>query len=105
MVESGSRSIAELGELAAKKNGVWLEVKSFSDFQMDAMSGHFGGEIRLALLHEGEKITPVTGGSINGSILAVQKDIYLSKERIKSRGYEGPEAVLLTDISVAGSEE
>lgn len=86
------------------KKGPVLWAVTFSDFQMDAMSGHFGGEIRLAYLIEADgTVTPVTGGSINGSILEAQKDMVFSKERYLTAEYDGPYAVRLKHISVAGA--
>ncbi|MCD7737645.1 MAG: metallopeptidase TldD-related protein, partial [Lachnospiraceae bacterium] len=79
-----------------------LHVVNFSDFQMDFMSGHFGGEIRLAYLNDGEKITPVTGGSINGSIFDAQKNFTFSKETQDTSKFSGPKAVLLKNVNVAG---
>ena len=76
---------------------------TFSDFQMDAMSGHFGGEIRLAYLIDGDTITPVTGGSVNASILEAQKNLTFSTERYTSASYEGPYAMRLTGVSIAGA--
>lgn len=84
------------------KSGKYLHVLSFSDFQMDAMSGHFGGEIRLALLCDGETVTPVTGGSVNGSILQAQKEMRFSAETCRCPNYEGPLAVRIENVSVAG---
>lgn len=78
---------------------------AFSDFQMDSFSGHFGGEIRLAYLIEDGKITPVTGGSINGSLIEAQQNMRFSKERFVSAHYEGPYAVEFGNISVAGTAE
>lgn len=77
---------------------------SFSDFQMDAFSGHFGGEIRLAYLIEDGKAIPVTGGSLNGNLLEAQKHVRFSKERFACADYEGPYAMLLPDVPVAGSD-
>ena len=82
-----------------------LHVVSFSDFQMDALSGHFGGEIRLGFLHENGKVTPVTGGSVNGSILDAQSRMTFSKERFRIKNYDGPLAVRLEGVNVAGSSE
>ncbi|MCD8396333.1 MAG: metallopeptidase TldD-related protein [Lachnospiraceae bacterium] len=79
-----------------------LYVVNFSDFQMDEWSGHFGGEIRLAYLNDGETITPVTGGSINGSIFEAQKSFVFSKETQDISKFCGPKAVLLKNVSVAG---
>ena len=77
---------------------------TFSDFQMDPFSGHFGGEIRLAYLIDGESCIPVTGGSVNGSLLETQKDIVFSTDRFTSDRYSGPYAMLLKGIPVAGTD-
>ncbi len=84
------------------KKSPCLWVVAFSDFQMDDFSGHFGGEIRLAYLIEEGKITPVTGGSVNGSLLESQGNMTFSTERYQTSRYEGPYAVRFADISVAG---
>lgn len=87
------------------RNEPYLEVVNFSDFQMDSFSGHFGGEIRLAFLYDGQKRIPVTGGSINGSILEAQKSLVFSKETQVDKDFEGPAAVCLARVNVAGSTE
>lgn len=79
-----------------------LWVVAFSDFQMDDFSGHFGGEIRLAYLIEGGKVTPVTGGSVNGSLLDAQGNMTFAAERYWTARYDGPYAVRFANISVAG---
>lgn len=83
----------------------YLEVLNFSDFQMDSFDGHFGGEIRLAFLYDGEKKIPVTGGSINGNILEAQKKLVFSSEMQVEKNFEGPLAVCLENINVAGNQE
>lgn len=93
---SGSISFDEM------KTGKYLYVLNFSDFQMDDLSGHFAGEIRLALLCDGETVTPVTGGSINGNLLEAQKNLIFSKEMQKEIDFEGPFAIRLENVSVAG---
>ena len=75
---------------------------TFSDFQMNAMSGHFGGEIRLAYLIDGDTVTPVTGGSVNGSLLEAQKDLVFSTDRYVTASYDGPYAMRIPDVSIAG---
>ena len=88
------------------KKGPCLWAVTFSDFQMDAMSGHFGGEIRLAYLIEADgTATPVTGGSVNGSILEAQKDLAFSAERYLTAKYDGPYAMRMKSISIAGAGE
>ena len=62
-------------------------------------------EIRLGYLIENGRVTPVTGGSINGSILEAQRDLAFSKERYTSQRYDGPYAILLKNIAVAGTDE
>ncbi len=96
-VENGSKSMEEL------KSTPYLHVVTFSDFQMNAFSGNFGGEIRLAYLYDGEKVTPVTGGSINGNFLELQSNIVFSKELYKDSRYEGPLAVRFCNVPVAGA--
>ena len=80
----------------------YLEVVNFSDFQMSAETGNFGGEIRLAFLYDGEKVTPITGGSINGNILEAQKHLVFSKEMQTEKDFEGPKAVCVGKVNVAG---
>ena len=87
------------------RQGTYLEVVNFSDFQMDSFSGHFGGEIRLAYLCDGEKRIPVTGGSINGNILEAQKSLVFSSQIQREEKFEGPLAVCMEKIQVAGSTD
>ncbi len=96
-VDNGTVPLSEL------EREPYLYVVSFSDFQMDAFSGHFGGEIRLAYLFDGQTVTPVTGGSINGSLLERQGDLLFSTERYRDRTYDGPFAVCIRDVNVAGA--
>ena len=95
-IKPGSVSVEDM----KKKPYLW--VVNFSDFQMDDFTGHFGGEIRLAFLFDGEKVTPVTGGSINGSILDSQTKMYFSKEIQRDANFEGPYAMCFEDVPVAG---
>ncbi|MCH5184139.1 MAG: hypothetical protein J1E00_08190 [Oscillospiraceae bacterium] len=89
----------------ALKKAPCLWAVTFSDFQMDSFSGHFGGEIRLAyLIGEDGSVTPVTGGSVNGSLFEAQKDLQFSSERYETATYEGPYAVRMSGVSVSGSE-
>lgn len=96
-VEAGKTSLEEM------KKTPYLHIVNFSDFQMDVFSGYFGGEIRLAYWFDGEKVIPVTGGSINGSILDVQKNLTFSKEMQVEKDFTGPFAVAIEGISVAGN--
>lgn len=88
--------------LEQMKSGRVLHVVSFSDFNMNSMSGHFAGEIRLAYLYDNGKVSLVTGGSINGSLIEAQGSMVFSKERYESSLYSGPYAVLIKEIPVSG---
>lgn len=96
-VENGTVSLEEM------KRKPYLQIESFSDFDANPMNGFFGGEIRLAYLYDGEKVTPVTGGSISGNLSAAQKNLIFSRERYENRTYAGPAAVRITGVSVAGA--
>ncbi len=98
-VESGSMSFDEM------KKHKGLYVVNFSDFQVDPVVGCFRGEIRLAYYNDGEKIVPVTGGSVNGAMAEVQKDFRFSVERQENTDISGPKAILLKNVSIAGCEE
>ena len=75
---------------------------SFSDFQMDAFTGHFGGEIRLAYLYTEEGVEILTGGSVNGSLPEKQGKLIFSTERYDTLAYTGPFAVKIEGVEVAG---
>lgn len=79
VVSGGSKTLEEL------KKGAYLELKSFSDFQVDSLTGDFAGEIRLGWYSDGNRIIPVTGGSISGNINEVHGEMYLSKEIQKNK--------------------
>lgn len=87
------------------KEGPCLWAVTFSGFEMDAMSGHFGGEIRLAYLIEGDRVTPVTGGSINGSLLEAQGELEFSSDRYEAANYSGPYGLRIGGVNVAGTDD
>ena len=97
-VEPGTKSISEM------KKEPYLELLSFSDFQMDDTTGDFAGEIRLARYFDGTSCIPVTGGSLSGNIHQVQENMYLSKETAQENNFLGPKTIQLFDASVAGVE-
>jgi len=96
-LDNGSLPMAELTA------GKCLHVVAFSDFLTDEMTGHFGGEIRLAYLYENGKVTKITGGSVNGSLLDASGELVFSKERYSDATYSGPRAVRIPGVSVAGA--
>ena len=62
VIGSGTRTIEEI------KKEPYIECLKFSGFQMDNDSGFCGGEVRLGLYFDGEKIIPVSGFSISGDM-------------------------------------
>ena len=97
-VESGSKSIEEM------KKDPYLEIAQFSSFQVDTVTGDFGGEFRLAYYYDGSSVTPVTAGSVTINMNDVLDHIYLSKESKQYNDCIIPVAIELFDIEVAGQE-
>ena len=94
-VHSGN---SEYGDMI---KGECLEVISFSDFQMDGITGDFGGEIRLAIYHKDSKASPVTGGSITGNIAEVHGNIELSKQTEITGNYQHPKAIKIKGVNIS----
>jgi len=94
-VEGGSQTLSQL------KSEPYLEIFYFSDFQMDEITGDFGGEIRLGVYFDGEKEIPVCGGSVNGNIKDVQAGMQLSREMQTMDNYRCPQAVKLYGVSIS----
>lgn len=97
-VLGGKHTVAQLREEPH------IEVAIFSDFSMNAMTGDFGGEIRLAWYFDGERTVPVTGGAITGNLYELHQELYLSKELQRINSFEGPKAVKLLKVNVNGAE-
>lgn len=93
---AGSKSVE------AMKENPYLELLDFSNFQMDPITGNFGGEIRLGRYYDGEKVISVTGGSISGNILKIHHNMFLSEELQKDNNFIGPNNIELKDISISG---
>lgn len=92
----GSKSLDDM-----KKENC-LHLTTFSGFQLANLSGDFAGEIRLGFLCKDGNVTPITGGSISFNIKNIQENMILSKDVLKDDWYEGPLAVQIFDINVAG---
>ena len=94
-----SGGLCDAGEL---RTGDFLEAVEFSDFQVDPLSGNLGGEIRLAYWHHDGIVTPVTGGSISGSMLSLAPAMKMSKELRQYNNMELPAVIRLEQVSVTG---
>ena len=86
------------------RRGPYLEVVEFSDFQVDSLTGDIFGEIRLAYWHDGDKLTPVSGGSLSGSMSDFVKEMYLSEETMQVNNWSIPALTLLKNVTVTGIE-
>ncbi len=96
VLSPGSRTISEL------KQEPYFEVAAFSDFNVDPVTGDFGGEVRLAWYYDGERTIPLTGGAVTGNINELHRELYLSEELQKDNYYEGPAAVKIMNMNVSG---
>ena len=97
-VSGGTKTEEEL------RRGSYLEAVEFSDFQVDAMTGDIFGEIRLGYWHDGDTVTPVSGGSVSGSMLDFVKDFSMSVEQAQYDSMRIPALTLLKNVTVTGAE-
>ncbi|MCR5342509.1 MAG: TldD/PmbA family protein [Butyrivibrio sp.] len=97
-VTGGSKTSEEI------RDGKYLEVVEFSDFEVDPISGDIAGEIRLGYYHDGDKVTPVSGGSISGCMTDFVKEMYMSKEKRQYDNFYIPALTRLENVSVTGVE-
>lgn len=96
-VSGGRKSADEL------RTGKFLEIVEFSDFQVDSMTGDIFGEIRLAYYHDGEgNVTPVSGGSVSGSMLDNIAHLQMSGETRRYANAEIPSVTRLENVIIAG---
>ncbi|WP_028974039.1 metallopeptidase TldD-related protein [Spirochaeta cellobiosiphila] len=84
------------------KGKPYLEIVHFSNFDVNMISGSFGGEIRLGYYYDGNRRIPISGGSISGNIREAQKSYQFSVTMMTLENYEGPAYILLNKISIAG---
>lgn len=97
-VSGGTESAADL------RAGDFLEVVEFSDFQVDEITGDIAGEIRLAYLHRDGKVTPVSGGSVSGSMAELAKTMRFSKESRQYNCHLIPAVTRLQGVTVTGAK-
>ena len=96
--EGGSSTEAEI------RSGKYLEPVEFSDFSVDHITGDIAGEIRLAYLHDGDKVTVVSGGSVSGNLNELMKNAKLSKELKQYNNIVVPAVVKLENVTISGAE-
>ncbi len=94
--EGGSKSRDEI------MSGAFLEAVEFSDFQVDPITGDVFGEIRLGYMHDGKGgVTPVTGGSVSGSMNDFLKNMTMSVETISDDDMVFPRYTRFEGVTVA----
>ena len=96
LLEVSSGSLEE-GQLQEKP---YLECISFSGIQVDPFNDYIGGEVRLAVLHNGKEATPVTGISISGSLKETLNHIVFSSSMKKISYYYGPTCALIEGMKI-----
>lgn len=96
IIAPGSKTIEEM------KEEPYVELVTFSDFQMDSITGDFGGEIRLGWYFDGKTTTKITGGSLSGNIANIHGNFHLSKETQMEDNFCGPQAIEMYDVTIAG---
>lgn len=95
-VSGGSKTAAEI------RQGDFLEIVEFSDFQVNPMTGDIAGEIRVAYLHRGGEVTVVTGGSVSGNMLDAARTMTFSEETCQYDTYVIPAVTRLENLSITG---
>ncbi len=88
--------------LEAMHAAPYLEPVMFSDFQLDPVTGDFGAEVRLAYYFDGEKMIPVSGGSISGSLGTLRTTMRRSAETAVATLSRCPVAIMLQGAIITG---
>lgn len=78
----------------------YIECVSMSGLQVDLYNDYIGGEIRLAYMHDGDKVTPITGITMSAKLSDVLSTMRLSSKTTVAGRYCGPEKMLIKDITV-----
>lgn len=97
-VSGGTETAEEL------RTGDYLEIVEFSDFQTDSITGDIAGEIRLGYLHRGDTVTPVSGGSVSGTMPELVQNMRFSKETRQYNNWLIPAVTRLRGVTVTGAE-
>jgi len=95
-VAPGAMSLAEM------HSAPYLEPVMFSDFQLDAVTGDFGAEVRLAYYFDGTKVIPVRGGSISGALSTISASMRRSTEVAIAARARCPIALMLFGVTITG---
>ncbi len=102
LVVTGSKGAASMADLLRPDGGPFLHVVAFTALFPDPIRGDFFAEIRLAYLHEGDRVRPVKGGSVAGNVYDAFADARFSREEAFHGHYLGPRAIRFGSLTVAG---
>ena len=94
VVEKGSLTDSDL---SGKK---YLECVSLSGLQVDLFNDYIGGEIRLAYMHKGDEVVPVTGIAFSGKLSDALSTMRLSASVDVEENYVGPDMMTVEKMNV-----
>jgi PmbA protein len=97
-IATGSKSMESL-----LKETPCYHLLRFSNFEPNLITGGFSGEIRTGYFVKGEQRVPIKGGSVSGVMQEAFKEAFFSLESTKRNAYQGPMAVRIEKLSIAGS--
>ncbi len=84
------------------RSGEFLEIVEFSDFQVSAFNGDIAGEIRLAYWHHDGQVTPVSGGSVSGTMADFIQNLRMSKTSRQYDHLKVPALTRLHNVHITG---
>ena len=84
------------------RQGDYLELVDFSDFQVDPVGGDIAGEVRLGYLHRNGQVRIVTGGSVSGSMTEAMKTMRMSREQTQVNSWLIPSVTRLKGLHITG---
>ncbi len=93
-VEPGTLTDAKL------QSEPYIECVSMSGIQVDPYNDYIGGEIRLAYLHDGNKVVPLTGISMSAKLSEVLGSLELHEKTEVRGAYDGPVKLLMKNVTV-----
>ena len=100
---SGNYSVCQISnyDTFAYKRKPHIIIDHFSSPQMEADSGYFGGEVRLARYVDGKKYIPLTSFTLSGNIYDALKDVKFSKEEVTTNSYKGPKYFIFDTLKLS----
>lgn len=78
----------------------YIECVSMSGMQLDTYNDYIGGEIRLAYLHDGDSVKPITGISMSAKLSEVLATLRLHEKTDIRNAFDGPVKLLLKKVKV-----